>query len=156
MTAKSRAQASASKISQLHCTTTTSSAAPLLDLVVVSRWHAPLPLDPIYLWIPAASPSSSPSCSPSSPPRPPPTRSTDAAASSRSVCLTLLDLRVLFASACYTDATWGFGFCLQASSGLAKSRKASDSKLDYSDITVRPAAPSCAAYSHSLTCCPIP
>jgi hypothetical protein len=57
----------------------------------------------------------------------------------------LLDLRVQCVSlwlgvACHTDATWGFGW-FQASSGLAKSRKASDSKLDYSDITVLPSAP---------------
>lgn len=45
-----------------------------------------------------------------------------------------------FGVPCYTDATWRFGW-FQASSGLAKSRKASDSKLDYSDITV---------------CCPLP
>jgi hypothetical protein len=78
---------------------------------------------------------------------PPLTRSTDAAASSRSAFLMLLDLRLQCVSlwlgvACYTDATWGFWW-FQASSGLAKSRKASDSKLDYSDITVcRPLPPS--------------
>jgi hypothetical protein len=48
-------------------------------------WHAPGPLDPISLWIPAASPYSSSSLPPPSPPRRPTTRSTDAAASSRSV-----------------------------------------------------------------------
>ncbi|WVZ71463.1 hypothetical protein U9M48_020048 [Paspalum notatum var. saurae] len=45
-------------------------------------------------------------------------------------------LPALFSAAAASDEIHGCGGFVEASSGLAKSRKASDSKLDYSDITV--------------------
>jgi hypothetical protein len=50
--------------------------------------------------------------------------------------LALLCLAAFSAAAYASDEIHGCGGFVEASSGLAKSRKASDSKLDYSDITV--------------------
>uniref|UniRef100_A0A0D9V022 Carbohydrate-binding-like fold protein n=1 Tax=Leersia perrieri TaxID=77586 RepID=A0A0D9V022_9ORYZ len=52
-----------------------------------------------------------------------------------SLLLTLLCLAAFSAAAHASDEIHGCGGFVEASSGLAKSRKASDSKLDYSDIT---------------------
>lgn len=48
----------------------------------------------------------------------------------------LFVLLALFSAAAASDEIHGCGGFVEASSGLAKSRKASDSKLDYSDISV--------------------
>jgi hypothetical protein len=48
----------------------------------------------------------------------------------------LVLLLAFFSAAAASDEIHGCGGFVEASSGLAKSRKASDSKLDYSDITV--------------------
>ncbi|KAL6850380.1 hypothetical protein ACP4OV_021007 [Aristida adscensionis] len=50
--------------------------------------------------------------------------------------LLLLFLAAFLSAAAASDEIHGCGGFVEASSGLAKSRKASDSKLDYSDITV--------------------